>query len=228
MKINSVSNLSVLCARMNQLNNSKAQENSANNTELMSKELALAFKARVSTGYRRAVIENKETKAVYDKITQVLKRLPDNAKMTKPILINVGEENYGFIWDKSSANKNILTIRNNIQTAEDWEKADSTRSVMSCVFNKEGVLQIGELIKPIKSDYSQGVFYYHDGKSNRRIRLDELTLKPTTVSPDVWTIIPNLSTRNTYGDIDLSVKLKDVMLSDMFLEFTKKKTSILI
>ena len=37
------------------------------------------------------------------------------AKMTKPILINVGEENYGFTWDKSIANKYKLLLKNNIK-----------------------------------------------------------------------------------------------------------------
>lgn len=228
MKINSVSNLSVLCARMNNLNVSNEHKNIVNNSELISSQASLAFRAQVLYGYRRPVINNADTKIVYDKVSQVLKKLPDSARMTKPILVKTGDESYGFTWDKSNPNKYKLLIKNNINSVEDWEKADSQRSVMSCMFNDKGMLQIGELTRPLKADYSQGVFYHHGGKDGRKIRIDDLTLRPSTESYEVWSIIPDLSTKYANGEVNLKEKLKDVMLNDMFIELTRSKTSIMI
>ena len=229
MKINSVSNLSLLCARMNNLNTVQSKEKSiTQNTELISSQASLAFKAQTLKGcFRRPVIQNEETKIVYNKVAQILKKLPDSAKMSKPILITAGDKNYGFTWDKSSPNKYKLLVKDNIKSVEDWNLPDPTRSVMSCLFDANGMLQVAELTKPLKSDYSQGVFFHKDGNSGKKIRIDDITLRPTASSENIWSIITELSTRNTSGDIDLNVKLKDVMLHDLFLELTQKRTSIL-
>ena len=119
MKINSVSNLSLLCAKINHLNNSKPTESYYNRPELMTSEASLAFKAQAMTGFRKVTIKTPDTKCVFDKVSNIFKKLPNSVKMAKPILIKAGEENYGFTWDKSSTNRNILTIKNNILTAED-------------------------------------------------------------------------------------------------------------
>ena len=96
------------------------------------------------------------------------------------------------------------------------------------MFDNNGMMQVGELTKPLKPDYSQGVFFHHTGKVGRRIRLNDVTLKPTSSSHDVWQVVPELSTKNASGDIDLSVRLKNVMLSDLFLELAKNRTSIFL
>ena len=73
MKINSVSNLSLMCARINNLNQFNSKESTINKTELMSKDVALAFRSQSLTGCRRPVINNVESKLVFDKIAQILK-----------------------------------------------------------------------------------------------------------------------------------------------------------
>ena len=103
MKINSISSNYYF---QTQSRNTKSNENEkvVNQSDLKtvdSSKLALAFKANLAAGHRRVVLENKETKMAYDKMVQILKKLPDSAKMTKPILIKVGEENLGFSVDLS-------------------------------------------------------------------------------------------------------------------------------
>lgn len=188
----------------------------------------VSFGATVMYGFRKVRLENAESKMVYDRISQMLKKIPDSARMVKPMLIATDKEKYGFTWDKTTANRYKLIIKNNIETKEDWDKVDPMRSVMSCMFDEHGMMIVGELTKPINSNYNQGLFFHHSGRNGRRMRLDGLVLRPVAIKDNLWSVIQELSSPNSTDEIDLGEKLKDTMLSDMFLEFSKNKTSILI
>ena len=200
-----------------------------NNTKLPEFNPAyISFTGSKLVAFRKPVIVEENSKAVYEKVQRVLEKLPNGAKMSKPILFKVNDKEYGFTWDKSNSDRLKLVIKDKIKTVEDWNTPDETRAVMNCLFDKYGLMQVGDLTQPLRANYNQGAFFTRIGKSQRRLRIDDMTFGPESKDGDVWKTIAALSTKNASVERDVKKLLNKAMLSDMFLEFTKCKTSILL
>lgn len=213
--------------------NKLATSPTENSTEITGLELpnynqSVAFMGTRLIAFRKPVIIEENSKAVYQKVQRIFEKLPNGAKMSKPILFEVNGKKYGFTWDKSECDRLKLVIKDNIKAAEDWNITDETRGTMSCIFDKYGLLQVGELTQPLRPNYNQGAFFNRINKSQRRLRIDDMTFAPESKDGDIWKTIASLSTKNTSVEMNVKKLLEKAMLSDMFLEFTKCKTSILL
>lgn len=229
MQISAITNNYLTLAQAKATAKANEHPESADSTNLPSFNPAyISFTGTKLIAFRKPIIIEENSKAVYEKVQRILEKLPNGAKMSKPILFKFNDKEYGFTWDKSNSDRLKLVVKDNIKTIEDWDTPDETRAVMSCLFDKYGLMQVGELTQPLRPNYNQGAFFNRIGKSQRRLRIDDMTFAPESKDGDIWKTIASLSTKNTSVEMNVKKLLEKAILSDMFLEFTKCKTSILL
>ena len=96
--------------------NKLATSSTENSTEITGLELpnynqSVAFMGTRLIAFRKPVIIEENSKAVYQKVQRIFEKLPNGAKMSKPILFEVNGKKYGFTWDKSECDRLKLVIK---------------------------------------------------------------------------------------------------------------------
>ena len=177
---------------------------------------------------KKPIIKDEVSNVIYEKVIKVFNALPDNAKLTKPILFKVGNENYGLLWDKMEPNKKKLTLKNMVNTVEDWNLPNSERAVFSAIFSKDGLMQSGELTEKKTNNYNTAVFFHRTANNRRLLDFGSDMYKPAIKSRDyAWVPITNMSYLRSTTEIYLDEKLKDTTFSKIFIELINANTSIL-
>ena len=230
MNINGIS-LGYYSQKYSKKSNQRNRDSFSRTSQLSFGALVIKNGSRVSStlGFRAPELSKEATKQFWEKMQVRLCNFPLKAKRVEPGFFTVGDEKFAYTIEKNSNDITRLIVKNRTETVEQWNKSDTERTSIDCSFDKNGMMFRAEIIHPVKKDFSTGIFYYHQGRNgNRNLRINDVTYMPTNGKSNIWTVIKHLSTRNVSGDADMDVVLKDVLLSDLFLQLMMNKTSAFI
>ena len=181
------------------------------------------------TKFRRVVIKNEQTKAISDKFLSIIRNLPQGCKMSSPKFFQVGNKNYAYSVDKKTNSNNInFILKSNVENLKEWDNENNIGTILDCTFDKRGFMQTAKLESISDTMKKNGATYHHTGKEGRRININDKIYRPRKGCDNLWTFVPNSSSRNITGSFDLQEELNDIEFADLFLEFAKNRTSVLL
>ena len=198
------------------------------NYNTISNTTNLTFKSkRQLYKIKRAEIKNLESRTVYEKASEILNKLP-NGKMEKTIICNVNGKKYGIRWNTKNENNLILKIKDNIVSNDtiEWEKNKDNQTVLECFFDKNGVMQNGNITKKIKDTYSLNASYSRGNNCHKTLYMDGISYRPCLETDGYWESMPSKSCYNIKKDINLQNCLQEFELSELFCSLITKNTTI--
>ena len=204
----------------------KAFETKEYGLELISMPNQINFHARPMVN--KISLTKDSSKAIQAKIVKLYNLLPAGTKTQKPALILNGNEKLGVIINKFEDGSFKLKVKDMIETAEDWNLPKQHQSVITCIFDKNGIMKEGEFLNRINDNYTKRICYFTQGESCRRLKLDGMLFRPAHgENKDIWNRIKDLSTNDAIEDINFKNAMSNYELSEVFFELTKNRASIL-
>ena len=199
-----------------------------NNTNLNNSSIYynLTFKSVKKINPQDAFKNNNNSLALYQKISSLFKRFPSGTKMMKPLLINLDGEGYAISLDKTTRGLNKIIVKDSITNLDEWKNIKSEQTVLSAIFDNDGNMTSGEIIKPTKLGYNQNAHFQRNDSTHRRLQIEGIVYKPSSGSDTIWSSIPAYSYGGIIKDIDINNYLKNNCLANIFFEFTKGKKAI--
>lgn len=176
---------------------------------------------------KRAVLKEAESKAVYEKASNLLNKLP-SGKMESTSLCNIAGKQFGIRWNTKDNDKLMLKVKDKIETnkTDEWNEVKDDQTVLECLFNSDGIIYKGNLTKRLKNGYSINAFFQRDNDNRKTIIMDGITYRQYPGNEDYWTSMPSLSCYNTRKDINLKDMINEAELAELFCELIKKNTTI--
>lgn len=224
--------------KVNQINNFIALPNQNFNkqqNQVVTKELGidlisapnyLSFQGRPVSN--KILLQNETSKAVQAKIVKLYNILPSGAKLQKPSVLVAGNEKCGVILNKYDDGSFKIKVKDMIEKVEDWDSPKQNQSVITCIFDKNGIMKEGEFLNRVNDNYTKRFCYYTEGESKRRIKTEGMLFRPSHgEDKEVWNRIKDLSVNDAVDDINFKHTLNEYDLSEIFFELTKNRASIL-
>ena len=181
------------------------------------------------SNYRRVVIKNEQTKAITDKFLSIIRNLPEGSKISSPRFFSINNKNYAYTVDKKTEPSKIkFVLKSNVENLEEWNNKNNVGTLLDCLFDRRGLMQVAKLENISGTMKKSGATYHHTGKEGRRIDINDKLYRPKVGNKDFWSFVPNPNARYSMGEFDLLKELKDIEFADIFLEFAKNKTSVLL
>ncbi len=186
------------------------------------------FKAqRANYKIKKPVLKEIESKAVYEKASDLLNKLPAG-KMEKTVICNIAEKKYGIRWNTTNKDNLILEIKDKIESSdtEEWNTIKDEQSVLQFIFDANGVMRTGNITKKLKDSYSLNALYERNNNGRKTIYIDGITYRPCLNSDEYWSSLPALSCYSIKKDIHLKEHLEEIELVELFSELIDKNTTI--
>ena len=180
----------------------------------------ISFEARTRTMIKAKVTDEFGTK-VLDKVLKYFNEvLPEGAALTRPVFIK--DEKVGFFIDKHNPDRQILTIKTDTTSLEDWDKNTYGRIVLNAKFDRDGRMITGDCSTASFSEL------FERTKSSRRIYTGDTILQPLRDgNRDSWIpvvkpgIYPPMRNTNTFNFVAGGNGIRGI-----FYEFARNDVSI--
>lgn len=224
--------------KVNQIDSFALYSNKINNKtpkNITTKELGFDLISNVNyVSFNARPVANKislaqdVSKAVQSKITKLYNTLPSGTNLKKPSLVTTGNEKLGVIINKFDDGSFKVKVKDMIENAEDWATPKQNQSVITCIFDKNGVMKEGEFMNRINDNYTKRICYFTQNENCRRLKLDGMLFRPAHgENKDIWNRIKDLSTNDAVEDMNFKNSMGSYNLSEIFFELTKNKASVL-
>lgn len=169
-------------------------------------------------------VTNELEKTVLDKILRYANLLPENSKITKPVITKINDETVGFTIDKTNMDKIKLTIKDKMDIEDAWENAPDKQSSFLGLFDRNGQMFVGRVHKKGEFEcFIQCINFERRGKNIRRLKIGHGEYIPSRQN-DSWIYSEAGSTHESgaeaYPDFE------DVNFYETFMELAKLKTSL--
>lgn len=222
MKVNSLKGLWMLINSIgyNLSNNSFINNNSNSKSK---EKFNISFSSKITPQIVNTTV--KQADLVLEKVSKTLIKLPDYTKMMKPILFNIEGVNYGMVWDKTNPHMCKLILKDKMEAESDWQKHIDGQTIVTGVFDSEGLMISGEITKPERNGFYQNAYFYRNKGSNMRMSIEGMNFRPAQGSDRIWSSIPAYSYNEKAVDLDVANYMNENPLAEMFFRFTKRKKS---
>lgn len=218
MKINSICRADVKVNNARSIQNNKKQVLPQNNNYY-----SLTFMA---TAPQTPIFKNEINKKILERTHKWFANIETGKRMIVPTIIEHKDKKYGLTWDKRNSKLSILTIKDKINTKEDWNTPQAEQTVVTCVFDERGFLDNGSVMQAEKRGYSKYAFFSKEGKGHKRLDIEGLKYRPAQDSDTIWSSIPAYSYNEIVKDIDVLNYFDNNEIAEFFLKFTKSNTTI--
>ena len=166
------------------------------------------------------------------KVLDKFRKFPQNSKLPegRALFFEVNGQKYGMKVDKFDKNKTSFIVKNMVSADDNWDKLKLDQSTLKCIFDENGVMVYGELMKKRNENYTNRFIFDPIKKVTRRRILHEGTfLRPTknNIEQDVWNCIDCSSGHRNLGEVNLKKEYADIDFSELFFELAKPNVSVL-
>ncbi|MBE7711211.1 MAG: hypothetical protein E7Z92_03620 [Cyanobacteria bacterium SIG31] len=185
----------------------------------------VSFKA--SLVLKKANIQNPNIQKLNDKIVSYIQKLPDLAKLSKPIIIDFKDGVAGFLVDKTRNNGTFVNIKiaDNLKALTNWDCPQEPFLALEMTINKAGQMINGIYYSmPERMTYA----FTRSPKNVRRIEHGNATYKPVNDNSNLWLKnVPHVVDYQYYSTAQ-KMEFNETELQKYFSELAKRETSIFL
>ena len=141
-----------------------------------------AFRSKMAIS--KPILHNESGAKILDRVTNLIKLLPDSSKMSKPSILSLIEEGvektYGILIDKKTIPNLSKVIIKDMSESKEWDAIkDKGDIIIASIDSKTGRMLSGE--------YYNLKFYRGADKLKRTLIIDRELCVPMTYGGEVWT-----------------------------------------
>ena len=181
-------------------------------------------------GTRAKIRKPELQKEISKKIVDKFQKFPNERRIPEGVctFFELNGKKYAVRIDKVDKDRTSFIIKSNVDNASSFDTPEIGKESIQCIFNKDGYMVFGELLKKINKNYTRKFVYTAERDVVRRIKTDGALYRPADgTDRDLWHLVKDRSTNTSIEEINFKKEFKDLDFAELFFELTKHKTTIL-
>ena len=181
-------------------------------------------------GTRAKIRKPELQKEISKKIVDKFQKFPNERRIPEGVctFFEINGKKYAARIDKIDKDKTSFVIKSNVDDTSSFDTPEIGKESIQCIFNKDGYMIFGELLKKINKNYTRKFVYTAERDVVRRIKTDGALYRPADgTDRDLWHLVKDRSTNTSIEEINFKKEFKDFDFAELFFELAKHKTTIL-
>ena len=185
----------------------------------------IAFKSALVL--KKPCIKSPDIQKINDKIVSYVQKLPERAKLSRPMMIGFKDGVAGILVDKSKDNGTFVNIKiaDSVDALSNWNSPEEPYMALEMTLNTAGQMINGTYYSmPERMTYA----FTRSPKNVRRIEFANASYMPANEGANLWKkIIPHVVDYQYFAAAQ-KMEFNETELQEYFSELAKKDISILV